>query len=604
MLTHLSLTNVAVFEQAEVPFGPGLTVIAGEAGSGKSLLLDGLDWVLGGNVSPKEVLRAGSNQGRVEATWVWPQLSAQLQVWLEENGIEPEKTSTGFSLTLSREFTEASSRCRAEGVLVSRPALEGLRALLLELQSQHAATELFKPATQRQILDAQGGEQAIQLKSHLQQAFEGYKKAKTAWQNAQTNTEVRERRLAQLQEEVALLERIAPQSATEDEGLRAELERISQAEELAKQSQAAVSLLQGENTSSWGSTETRTTSVLEALSSVERPLGILARLDKSAQPWLEAVLEATETLRDCAQQVNHYYETLEAQPERLNELGERLNDLERLKRQFGPTLAEVLTHWEQASFELADLEAAQNNPQQLQEAYHQAQKGFEQALAALTQARQYWATLLQAQVQALLEQMALPYAKLQVALEPINNPTAEGAESVVFLFSANPGEPLRPLAKVASGGELSRVLLALTVMESAETQAPKKLYGFDEIDTGTSGQVARTMAEQLYRLSKPQNGVPGQVWVITHQPLVAAMADTALLVEKQVSLNAQGQERSVSSVRVMGSFEERQAFLSRLASGEDAQHVSLANFATRLLEQADEVKQELNSAKTASLLSV
>ena len=583
-LCQLSLNQLAVFESAEIELKSGLTILAGEAGSGKSLLIEAIDWLLGAPLSPKELIRTGAKQGRIEGVFQLDSPPAWLQDWMESNGIELEHSLADgepLELCLSRELSASSSRCRVNGYLVSRQALEPLRSLLIESQNQHANTRLFKKTVQRQILDSLGDETLDPLKQRIKSLYSDWKRLQQQWEQWDQQRHDRQQRLEFLRFQLQELEAVAPQDPQEDETCRQELDRLSQSESLQKAYGECIALLSGDSTSAKGSGWGRSAGsegVLGALADSRKALSQASAMDARAEDLLAQLDTNFEALKTLSTQVEDLAFDLDASPERLDYLVERLDHLDKVKRRYGPTLAEVIAHWETLANELSEHEEQEANPEALKQAMETAERDLGAVLSQLSSIRRGLASQLAGDLITQLRPMALPDAVFEVQLTPTGW-TPDGADEVEFLFSANPGDPPRPLAKVASGGELSRVLLALTTI-SAEAESQPKLFIFDEIDTGTSGQVARSMAEQLRQLSRRGH----QLLVITHQPLVAAVGDQGILVEKQTHLDSDTQEnRNVSKIRVLESQEEKQQLISQLASGRLDEEASL-EFAAHLLK--------------------
>jgi DNA repair protein RecN (Recombination protein N) len=594
-LLHLHLHHIAVFEtlNLSLPSTPApstpLFAITGEAGAGKSLLLDALDWLFGAPLSPKDVLRQGTSTGKVELTYhVPPPTLAAIAPLLAEEGVEQE----GELLHLSRELTLSGSRCRINGTTVARPVLEALRPHLLELQSQHGAVALFKPSTQRDTLDALGGQSLGLLKASIAEQF-------TQWQALREALATHERDRQQRQQQEALwlaqyeeLEALALSGDPEEDAqLAAQLQRLASAEALGGHYAKALHALLNDETSE----SNPSLGVLAQLGKVKRSLSVAAGVDERLAAPLERLDELQNELEQWCTTLEGLAETVEVDPQTLQALQERLSLLERAKRLYGPTLADVLARHATLKQQLAAAQA-QANTTALREELATLQTSLSPLLRQLREQRQQLASTLEANVTPWLHHMGMPAAVFTIALEPCE-PTAQGAEQVQFLFSANLGEPPKPLAKAASGGELSRLVLALTVAgleatptkgnggqpstpaSQLATQLAPKLYVFDEIDTGTSGQAARSMGKALQRLAQAGH----QVLVVTHQAVVAAAASHHLHVSKALDAT---QQRHVSQALWLTGPHQRAQILSQLsgalATASEAPEAAIA-FAEELL---------------------
>jgi DNA repair protein RecN (Recombination protein N) len=556
MLKRLTLDNIAIIDSLTIDFGPGLTVITGETGSGKSILMDALGWAFGQRLSPKEVLRTGAPRGRIEATF------AIAPDALAAQDLDPDPEAL-----ISRELTATSSRQRVNGTPVPKETLEALRAPLLEIHGQHELSNLFDKSYHKDCLDSFGGLWALRAEVAM---------AHQAWK---TLVDTREARIHAFQEGLRqrdyltfqLEELTAAELARpdEDDTLKEEIQVLTYAADLVKSARQATGLL--------SEATPEAPSVLSLLHQAEKALGKTADFDPQLALLLDQLSAATGVVRELAGALDHYADTVSVDPARMDTLETRLELLEKLKRKYGPTLQAVIDTRDTVAQTLADLDVGEQELSDLDTAIATAQTTLQAHCDALTQARQTAAHTLTQALSERLHQLALPAARLSVTLTPLDGFSPSGHEHVEFLFSANPGEPLRPLGKVASGGELSRFLLALKVLVSGGVST----LVFDEIDTGISGQAVKAVAEHLVALSRTV-----QVVVITHQPVVAAMADQHLNVSKQIL-----SDRVQVQVELLENKEKRLNVLSRLASGIDTDDEAVEKFIDRLLHTADAWKE-------------
>jgi DNA repair protein RecN (Recombination protein N) len=558
MLHELTIEGIATFEQQTLHMPMGMIAIAGEPGAGKSLLIEAVDWVFGANVSAKDVLRTGRERGRVGViAHINHHYDEQLWHLLEEEDIELErqgKLSTA-ALEMGREFTETGSRFRINGVSVSRKFMQELRPYFVDIQSQHGTVALIQSTQQQAHADTFGGTPLAEDLNTVQQAFQQWKEAHSTLEQFEHQQADTEKRLHLLRLEVNELDTLNITQADEDEQLEAELARLTHAERLKTAYAESQNLLLGQELEGLEGGQ----NMIDGLSLMRRSLSHIEEVEPRVSPLLEQLESVREQLRDVSLQLDVLDGDVELNPLRVDEVQVRLSELQKMKRLYGPSLVDVMRHHEAASHELADLEFRSSNPKALYERTGALATELKHACDVLTLQRQRVAETLQARVNKTLEALAMPHARFEIALEPCE-PTATGQERVQFMFTANPGEPLRPLGKVASGGELSRVLLALSVASLPECQtAMSKLYAFDEIDTGTSGEAAKTIGQQLQRLAEAGH----QVLVVTHQAIVAAAAHHHFWVQKGVS---QGQ--SHSSVLHYHTEADVEQLLTHLASGE------------------------------------
>ena len=563
MLTGLTLENIALIERLELGFSAGLTVLTGETGAGKSILLDALDALLAGHAgaaSGPRLLRQGASRGLIEASF---SLSPQLQAWLEQQQLEPEEGE----ILLSREWRLSEgrlvSRHRLNGVAVNRAQIQELRPLLLDLTVQGQTQQLARPGQQRRWLDRFAGEPLQSLLPPVLAAYRAGRRAAAALEAARVNAEQLQRERERQEQLLEDLEAARLEDPAERERLQAEENRLAHGVRL----QQGVMTLLGRLVD--GAEEAP--SVLDHLGVCELELAQMQQLDPAAAELASRCSDAQAQLQDLARDLDRYGTELESDPQSLAELQERLAQLKALERRHGKDLAELI-NWRDALRDqlapgglaagLAALEAEEAA----------AALSRDQANAALSSARHTAARRLEQQLMEALRPMGLANVRFSVAIEPAAA-AEEGADAVQFLFSANPGQPLAPLAEVASGGEMSRFLLALkTCLAAAD---PHVTLLFDEIDAGVSGRVSGAMAELLRRLAAQR-----QVFCVTHQPLVAAAADHHFRVTKEVKGG-----NTLTRVSQLQDSQARQAELVELAGGDSGE---ARRYAASLLDRERE----------------
>ena len=561
MLTGLSLENIALIERLDLAFAAGFTVLTGETGAGKSILLDALDALLGGAQGGQgaRLLRRGCSRGRIEASF---RLTPPVRAWLQEQELEAEEEE---ELLLSRDWRlqeeRLSSRHRLNGVVISRAQVLELRPLLLDLTVQGQTQQLARPGQQRRWLDRFAGDPQLPLLATTRKAWHQWKQAAAALEEARADAE---RLVQERQSQEQLLEDLEG-AGLEDPGerqrLQIEQDRLAHGVRL----QEGVMTLLGRLVEGAEAAP----SVLDHLAACEQELQQMEGCDASVAPLREACSDGLAALQDLARDLDRYGAALESDPESLAALQERMAQLKALERRHGQELP-VLIAWRDSLRQQLAPGGAEASLAALEQQEQEARRERDRHNASLRQARSGAARALEEQLMAALRPMGLANVRFAVAIEPAE-PGEEGADAVRFLFSANPGQPLAPLAEVASGGEMSRFLLALkTCLASAD---PHVTLLFDEIDTGVSGRVSGAMAELLRRLAERR-----QVFCVTHQPLVAAAADHHFRVSKQV-------QDGLTHTRVsqLRDTRERQAELAELAGGDSGEAQS---YAASLLEQA------------------
>jgi DNA repair protein RecN (Recombination protein N) len=534
VLLGLRIANVAVIEEVEVAFGAGLTVLTGETGAGKSIRVDALGLLLGGRADA-DAIRAGCEEASVEGVFTrTPVLAGRL----EELGL-PDLGED----VLVRRVVGRNGRGKAyvNGALVTVGVLARLMRGLVDIAGQHEHVSLFDAGLHRVLLDRYG---------RLQEQLAAYGRDWAVLQEVEARMEalggdearVRER-AEFLRFQLEELERLSPEPG-EDARLDAERRRLAGAEKLRRQAAEAELLLGGEESS--------------AVETVGRALGLVgeaARCDGSLAPVAQALGAALGELEEAQRRLNRYVEGLESDPARLAEVEDRLDALKRLCRKHATTLEGVLHKRSALAAELATLDNRQEVLEQLARERKAAEERARRSGEALSRARATCAVAFATQVREGLGQLALGKAAFEVRVTPGPRLCAEGLDEVEFFFSANPGEPPRPLAKVASGGEASRLLLALK--RALADSDGCGCYVLDEADSGVSGAIADVVGRMIKDVSGHR-----QVLCITHLPQVAAYADAHLLIRKVLK-----GERTVSEVVPLQAGAERTQELARMMSG-------------------------------------
>jgi len=571
MLLSLLIENFALIDWLNLEFGAGLNVLTGETGAGKSIILDAIDAALGGKVSSR-VIRTGSNRSMVEATF---KLNRSLAAWLVEQEIELIDEET---LVCSREMNASSgslrSRTRVNGVLVNRQVMTQLRGLLVEITAQGQTVQVGQSAQVRQWLDLYGGETHFKEREIVAKLFAEYQEAKTNLEKRRQCDRQRLQQLDLLKYQFQELGAANLRTPDEIELLEQESQRLSHVVELQQLSYKVYqAVYQNDNDG---------LAAADLLGNAESVLIDMVQYDSQLQPLVDAIAEALATVGEVGRQIHVYGDALEADPQRLEEVEERIRELKQICRKYGPTLVEVIAYYDRIRTELAEIDGGEQSIEALEQKEQLCYAKLMQTVDKLTKLRQTTAARMEEKLLIELKPLAMDKVKFQVAVEP-TTVSAMGADRITFLFSANPGEPLQPLTEVASGGEMSRFLLALKSCFS--NSDPVGTLVFDEIDVGVSGKVANAIAEKLHQLSDRQ-----QVLCVTHQPLIAAMADRHFRVDKQaLDASTDADIRTVVRVKALDNFSTRREELATLASGQ-SQTEAIA-FADSLLAQAAHLRQ-------------
>ena len=560
MLQSLHVHNFALLEDAHADFTPGFNVFTGETGAGKSILIDAFGMVLGGRASV-DYVRSGT-----EGLWVQAVFDItnqeDIKNILREQGLEAED-----DLFLKRQISAAGkSRALVNGVQVPLAVLKQIGTALVDIHGQHENQALLKPEAARLVTDAFGG-------ATLQAALTAYQKDYALYVKANKT-------LAQLQqdneEQDLLMDRYAWEIneitkanlvVGEEEGLEAEARLLQNSERIIRSVNAAYEQLDDED------------AVLARLARVRDELVYAARYDERLQSLAEVVDSAWINLDDCRSELADYLSRSDFNEERATEVQQRLDTIYRLHKKYGGSTEAVLAYLESTQAKLAQL---QNIAAALEKAQHeltQVTKRLQVTAAALTKERERSAAALSQSITTHIHDLAMPNGRLQIAITSLERFTITGRDAVRFLFSGNLGEPLNDLEKVASGGELSRIALAMKTVLMHTTQVGTMV--FDEIDTGVGGVTAQKMAEKIAAIA-----TVGQVLCITHLPQIAAFADNHIYIEKK---SAEGRTATVLTVL---DYNQRLQELVRMTAGVSTSRAALES-ATELLVAADEVKKSL-----------
>ena len=505
MLTELRVRDLATIADVTLTLGPGLNVLTGETGAGKSMLVDALALLLGERATSGSV-RPGAGKMIVEGAF--ESLDRAARVRVEALGLDADDGR----LVIRREVSaEGRSRAWVNGSPTTAAVLGELGALLVDLHGQHETQSLLRADAQRDILDAFAHADAE--RAAVAEAYAAVARLRAEETTlAQRRDEVRRRAdyLRHVVEEIQGA-RLKP---GEDEALQIEARRLSQAETLAEHAQRIADALEGEAGNALG-----------AMSVADRALGALEKADPSVAGWREMLDAAYANLSELSRLASEYAGSVEEDPERLAEVERRRDRIFRLTQKYGATIDEVLATGQQSAEELELLDTADTDLRALAGRRAAAETALRAASEALTARRQDAADRLARGVNRLLPRLGLPGGKLSVTLVPLDEPGSAGGESVQLDVRLNQGLEAKPLARVASGGELSRLMLALKVV-LARHDAIASLV-FDEVDQGIGGEVGAQVGEALAQVAERH-----QVLVITHLPQIAARADQHLVVSK------------------------------------------------------------------------
>ena len=558
MLELLHIENIAIIEAADIEFAPGFNALTGETGAGKSIVIDSLSAVLGQRTS-RELIRTGAEKAFVSAAF-----SGMAPELTEELGIQPEADGT---LLLQREIqTDGKNVCRVNGRPVTVGQLRALGARLLNIHGQHDGQQLLDEEQHIVYLDSFGRVESLAIT--YAEKYKNFTDIRRQIGALQMDEAEKVRRVDTLQYQIEELRR-AKLTPGEEEELTARRGMLRNAEKFLDAVAGADYALNGDDSGG---------GALSALRQAQDALSGVRHLDDAFGQLYERLGEAYSEVYDIAATVEDKRGELDVSPGELDRVESRMDLLYRLKKKYGATVEDMLDYQARCEAELAQIEDAGDTLARLEQALSKAEKEARQAAQALSDARKAAAEQLTSQILAELQQLDM--GKIRFAVDFAEKPLdSDGMDTVRFLMCANVGEELRPIHKIASGGELARIMLAMKNVLSEQDHVGTMV--FDEVDTGVSGRAAQKVAEKMARISRRK-----QVLCVTHLPQLAAMADTHFSVEK-----GERGGRTYTEVRRLDR-EQRRRELARLTGGS---HVSqtMLDGAEELLVQAEKFRAEL-----------
>lgn len=567
MLLELNIENIALIESLRIEFGQGLNVLTGETGSGKSIVVDCVNLVLGGRAE-RDLVRTGAEKGRVQALFDVSGC-APARALAEELGADCEDGLLAVSRELSR---GGRNVCRVSGAIVPLSALRRLTGMLMDIHGQHEHQSLLNPARHIDFLDAFGNaghaarmEQVRKLHAERTQQASALKKL-----------------LSDAAEKARLIDMLTFQTSEiaeaklkpgEEERLTAKLRVLENAEKIHEGVDRAYAL-----TYRGGS---RAASAQELLQRAAEAMEGIAGIDPRYEALSGRLRELYYSVQDVGYELQDILDHLTFDPAKIDKISERLDQIDRLERKYGPSLEDVIAFGERAGARLEELRASDERVEGRKAALKRVDAELKTACEALTQSRRALADGLSRAVMEQLGDLGMAKTRFEIRIEPEPKPSATGADRVEFLISPNPGEPLKPMSAIASGGELSRIMLALKAISMDAGSVDSMV--FDEIDTGVSGRMAQVVGEKMCRIARSH-----QVLCVTHLPQIAALGDVHFVVEKRTD-----GERTQTSVHRLDD-EGRVRELSRLVGGAEDSESSLSH-ARHMLSDAAGVRQRLRS---------
>lgn len=578
MIETISIENLGVIAQAELPLGPGLTALTGETGAGKTMVLTSLKLLLGSKADPA-IVRAGTQRCVVEGAFALEEDAKCIQI-AQEAGCEIED-----DLLLASRVVPATGRSRAHlgGRAVPASVLGQVGSRLVSIHGQADQLRLRTAAAQRRALDAVGGSEHEQLCRQYSSCYRAWNQARQDLETWREQALAREGEIAGLRHALEQLEALDPKPG-EDQALAEEASRLENLDLLRSGAAQAANAISGDELND------DVANVIALVSVARRSLENAADHDSRLASLMPRLNEVAALTSDLAMELTDYLADLDADPDRLAWVHERREQLRRGCLEIGglgqvfANVDELLAFGQHCAARLAQLDGPLDREAELAAEVERTGKELKTVAKRLSQARTKLAKLLSQQVSAELEGLMMRGAKLQVRLDPLEQPGPTGMEEVELLLRAHPGAAALPLEKGASGGELSRIMLALEVVLAQHTATKRHTFVFDEIDAGVGGRAAVEIGCRLAALARHH-----QVIVVTHLAQVAAWAQTQLVVVKQVG-QASNEATTTAVETVSGP--ERVRELARMLSGQSDSQTALRH-AEELLEQANMAQSKL-----------
>lgn len=557
MLLNLHIKNLALIEELEIDFADGLNIMTGETGAGKSIIIGSIELALGGKID-RGFLREGTEESLVELIF---SVSDNQAKELKKLDIAAEDGE----VILSRRITGTRSINKINGETVPVSKLREAAAHLIDIHGQHEHQSLLQKKKQLEILDKFAGEALEEPKKQLKNVYHEYSRLKKELEESSTDSEARARELSFLSFEVSEIEEAAL-AVGEDEELEEEYKKLTHGRKIMEAVSEVHSLMGYENYDSAG----------EQVGKAFRMLGGVTAYDESLNGLWEQLGTIDSLMNDFARDLCEYMDSFDFSEERLTQLEDRLNLINKLKAKHGKTIERILEVKAEKEERIEKLQNYDLYLEKLEKSFREAKEQTEALCAGISNIRKEAAVELSRRISVHLAELNFLDVRFEIEIERLENYSAEGYDETEYRIAVNVGEALKPLAKVASGGELSRVMLALKTVLADKDEVESII--FDEIDTGISGRTAQKVSEKMALIGKNR-----QVICITHLPQIASMADVHYLIEKRV----QGQT-TTTGIRKLKASEEIEE-LARMLGG--------VQITEKVLENAQDMKNQAKALK-------
>lgn len=506
MIKQIKLKDYILIDELCANFDNRLNIITGETGAGKSIILNAIDLVFSSRVS-KDVIKTGCDKAVIEITL--ENTKHDLSKLFEQNGID----NWGSEIIITKEITQNAVRSRINGTLVNQELLKNLRTLFVDIHSQHQTYTFLQPQYHINLLDSYGKDDYGQILEIYRDKYEKYLELNSLLDNAKNSANATESQIEFLKFQIDEIAQANIQGVNEDEELAQELEVLENAEKLKELTGSSYWAINGDDGS-----------ILEALAKIKINISKAADFDNKLEDIQAQFLDVIENLKDVSSSLRDYSQNLDNDTQRLDEIQERLFIFDKLKRKYGGTLESVLKNFEDFNNELSTIEFSTQNVEKLEEEIKNIKQELQNLGTEISEHRRNYAQVLSVLIQDKLAVLELPKARFEIKITP-KDISANGIDNVEFMISTNVSEDLKPLAKVASGGEVSRVMLAIKSIFAQNDDIDTVI--FDEIDTGISGKATQSVADEMVELSKSH-----QIIVITHQAIIASKSNKHFYVRK------------------------------------------------------------------------
>lgn len=558
MLAELSIKNFAIIETLTTSLKKGLTVLTGETGAGKSVIIDAIHLLVGGRGSI-DYVRHGEERAEIEGLFLIEnghpcfEKAAQFGIEIEE----------GMVVLQRMVYKTGKNVCRINGKLVTISTLREIGATLIDIHSQHEHQDLMNEQKHIHLLDQYGGQDIQHALLEYKNVFEEFEKTEKALKRLNQNEQEMAQRLDLLKFQWNEIQD-AQLKMNEDVELEKEKRKLANFERLYESLQITYDSLRGDEKG------------LDWLSLAMNHIQEAAELDKNLGSVSESVMNSYYILEDTVTTIRSHLDSLEYNPERLNEIEQRLNEIHRLKRKYGKTVEEILEYASKIEEEIEEIENRESHIEQLMKQKELLDKDLQIEAENVSILRKKVAQTLTDSIHQELKELFMDKTVFEVRFQRSEHYKKDGTDQIEFYLSTNPGEPLKPLSRVASGGELSRIMLALKSIFSRHQGVTSII--FDEVDTGVSGRVAQAIGEKIFKIA-----YHSQVICISHLPQVAAMADTHMHIDKKIEGN-----RTKTEINELNET-NRMKEIARMISGAEITEVT-ENHAKEMIELADKIK--------------